>query len=211
MGTVKDLVKRAIPQRLIRQRLNVSGCVLFTFDDGPHPDITPRVLDVLDRHSARGLFFIPGGRIGRAPKLLEEIVRRKHGIGNHGFTHTACSRLSFREIIDEIGKCSEEIFLAAGVRTKFFRPPLGIITPILMVAAEKCNHRVMRWSFDCGDYSYLRDAVPSSLAENLLAGIEDRAIVLAHDDHENIPRFLELTLPRLVDRGVDLSGGLASL
>ncbi|MCI5121153.1 MAG: hypothetical protein D3908_08195, partial [Candidatus Electrothrix sp. AUS4] len=77
LGSLKQLV----PPSIVRQKLSVKGCILFTFDDGPDPEITPRVLDVLDEYGARGLFFIPGIRIKKAPDLLKEIINRKHGIG----------------------------------------------------------------------------------------------------------------------------------
>lgn len=203
--------KQFIPASIIRQKLDMNNSILFSFDDGPHAEITPRVLDCLDKYCARGLFFIPACRIINAPKLIKEILSRGHSIGNHSFTHTLVSQLSYQEIKNEINACKNELFLHCGFETSLYRPPQGIITPSLIVAAWRCRHKIVRWSFDSGEYSYMRGAVPSDLADNFLNNIHDRAIVLSHDDKETTPDFLKLVLPRLVERGIDLKNGLHSL
>lgn len=211
MLKIGSLLKHVVPASIIQQKLDVKGCILFTFDDGPHPEITPRVLDILEQYGARGLFFILGNRIKRAPKLLKEIIDRKHGVGNHSFTHTTCSHLSFREIIDDINKCRDEILSLTGITTKLYRPPMGVVSPSLIFASRKSNHRLIRWSLDSGEYSYIQNATSSELADNFFRILHDRAIVLSHDDNETVPSFLELILPRLVDSGFDLRSGLLSL
>ena len=211
MAGIGSLLKNCVPNSLIRQKLDRKGSVLLTFDDGPHPNVTPRVLDLLEKFAVRGLFFIPGNRAGRAPHLLREIVERNHVIGNHGFTHTDCTRLSVQEIVEEIANCQKELFSHTGVHTSVFRPPRGAVSPSLLIAARYCRHSIMRWSFDSGEYSYMRDKPVSAMADNFLSNIHDRAIVLSHDDTDIMPRLLELVLPGLVDRGVDLKNGLLSL
>lgn len=211
MITLGSMLKHVIPSAIVRQKLDTRGCILLTFDDGPHPEITPRVLDLLDKYGARGLFFIPGNRILKAPTLVGEIVRRGHGIGNHGFTHAACSQLSFKEIVDEITECKNALLSQSGVITHLYRPPKGIVSPSLVLAARQCKHDIVRWSLDSGEYSYMRNASSSILAANVVQRIRDRAIVLSHDDNAEIPAFLELVLPRLVEDGFDLRSGLNSL
>ncbi|MCI5207714.1 MAG: polysaccharide deacetylase family protein [Candidatus Electrothrix sp. ATG2] len=205
IGSLKHLV----PPSIVRQKLSVKGCILFTFDDGPDPEITPRVLDVLDEYGARGLFFIPGIRINRAPGLLKEILERKHGIGNHSLTHVANNSLSFKELIHEIDRCRDKIFSLTGITTKIYRPPMGITTPSLILASRYCKHRIMRWSLDVGEYGYMENATPAELAENFLNCVHDRAIVVSHDDKETTPEFLKLVLPKMIDSGFDLKTGLA--
>lgn len=208
---IGSMVKHFIPASIIIQRLAVEKCILFTFDDGPHPEITPRVLDALDQYGARGLFFIPANRIIKAPNLIREIIARKHLIGNHSFTHAPCSQLSFSLIMGEINKCKEEIFVHSGIVTKFYRPPMGVVTLPLILAAWRCKHKIVRWSIDSGEYSHMRNATPFALADKFLKNIHDRAIVLSHDDKDTTPCFLNLVLPKLVDKGFDLANGLSSL
>ena len=209
MAKLPSLLKHIIPASIVQQKLSVNGCILFTFDDGPDPEVTPRVLDVLDQYGARGLFFIPGCRIERAPKLLKEIIQRKHGIGNHSLNHISNATLSFQELIGEINECKKKIFLLTGNTTEIYRPPMGIIPLSLIVAAKYCKHRIMRWSLDVGEYGHMKNATASELAEHFLKNVHDRAIVLSHDDKDTTPKFLELVLPELIDSGFDLKRGLS--
>jgi peptidoglycan-N-acetylglucosamine deacetylase len=209
--SLKYALKQTIPASIIRHRLNKKKCILFTFDDGPHPEITPKVLDILDQYGARGLFFIPSSQIDRSPKLLKKIIDRKHGIGNHGATHTPCSDLSFRQIITEINSCKDEILSQCGITTKHFRPPLGITTLSLLVAAWSTNHKIVRWSISSGEYDNMRNKTPRELADNFFKMLHDKAIVLSHDDIDTTPDFLKLVLPNLVAEGYDLSSGLDSI
>jgi peptidoglycan/xylan/chitin deacetylase (PgdA/CDA1 family) len=205
------VIKHLVPASVIRQKLDIKRSILFTFDDGPHPEITPRVLDILDQYGAKGLFFIPGIRLIKSPKLILEIVQRKHGIGNHSFNHTTCNRLSYSEIVEEITKCKEAIFSHCGVITDCYRPPEGIVTLSLLFAAWNSNHKIIKWSLDSGEYSYMKNATSYELAENFMSRIHDRAIVISHDDKDTVPDYLKLVLPRLVNEGYDLANGLHSL
>lgn len=205
------LFKHIVPASIIQQKLVGKGQVLFTFDDGPDPDITRKVLDIMEKYEARGLFFIPGIRIKRAPELLQEIVQRKHGLGNHSLSHTSNASLSFRKLVKEINDGSDEIFFVSGVRTAIYRPPMGIVPLKLIVAAQYCRHKIMRWSLMSGEYSHLVNATAQELADNLLNDIREQAIVVSHDDHEAMPEFLELVIPQLIDRGFDLKTGLSSV
>lgn len=210
LSDMNSYLKRAIPASIVRQKLSKKGCILFTFDDGPHPEFTPRVLDVLDEYGARGLFFIPSIRIERAPKLLSEIVNRNHGIGNHSASHTANNMLSIKGLTAEIKKCSLDIQALSGVTTKIYRPPCGIVTISLLFAAKHCQHKIMRWSVDIGEYSHMRHASSSEMAEKFLKNIHDKAIILSHDDVGTTHEVLAIVLPRLIDMGFDLKNGLAS-
>ena len=166
MANFSVLLKHVVPSSIVQQKLAIKGCILFTFDDGPDPDITPRVLDVLDEYGARGLFFVPGIRIKRAPNLLKEILERKHGIANHSLTHVSNDTLSLKELIHEIDGCRNEIFSLTGIMTNIYRPPKGLTTLSLILAAKYCRHRIMRWSVDVGDYGYMKNATPVELADN---------------------------------------------
>ena len=208
---LKPIIKKIIPSTIIRQKLDKKNCILFTFDDGPHPEITSKVLDILDEYGAKGLFFIPVSRINRKPALLKEIINRKHGIGNHGTTHTPASKLSFRQNINEIKVCQNEIRSYSGIVTELFRPPCGVITPSLIAATYCSKHKIIRWSIDSGDYSYMKNGSSSDLAKNFFKIVHDRAIVLSHDDKDTTPDFLKLVLPRLVDQGYDMQSGLSSI
>ena len=101
--------------------------VAITIDDGPDPEVTPRVLDLLDEHNARATFFCIGERVERHPALARAIVARQHEIGNH--THRHLMRFSLlgpRGVAQEIGRAQEAIGAATGEVARFFRAPAGL-------------------------------------------------------------------------------------
>jgi peptidoglycan-N-acetylglucosamine deacetylase len=209
--TFISIAKSCIPRQVLRQRLNRKGrgAVLLTFDDGPHPDATPRVLDLLDRWNARAVFFIPGTRVAEAPHLLSEILKRGHRLGNHTFSHRV--KVDYRAYVDDIQRCQQLLYDMTGQYPRYFRPPKGHLTLASYFAIKYCRLVIVRWSFDTGEHSNLRTATPEQRAACLLAHVQDRAIVLSHDDTEDTPQMLELALPRLVERGFDLATGVDCL
>jgi len=209
--TVISIAKSIIPRQVLRQRLNRTGrgAVLLTFDDGPSPEVTPRVLDLLDRWNARAVFFIPGIHAARAPHILEEILKRGHRLGNHTYSHLL--KASVRQYVDDVQRCQRLLYDVTGHRPCYFRPPRGHLTLASFCAAKCCRLVIVRWSFDSGEYSYLRDATPEQLAENLIANVKDRAIVLSHDNTEKTAEMLAIALPQLVARGLDLTKGVDCL
>lgn len=210
-ASAKSVLKALVPQSVIRHKLGISGAVLFTFDDGPHPEVTPRVLDVLDASGTKGLFFIIGERIQVAPKLLSEIVQRGHGLGSHGFKHIECSRLSLSQMMADMRECRERIFDASGISTPLYRPPFGVVTASTILAAWRGGYRVIRWSVDSGEDTPMQNATPRELAQSVEDRLHDGAIVLSHDDNELTPEYLKLLLPRLAARGIEMKRGLASI
>lgn len=208
---IASIIKNLIPKTLIQQSLDNKECILFTFDDGPHPEITPKVLDILDKFNAKSVFCIPSTRIVKAPHLLDEIVARGHSIQNHGRNHLSCSELSTNQIKEEIQQCQSEIFEKVGLKTSFFRPPYGITTFSTVWASKRMKHNILRWTLDVGEYSYMQGASSQELADNVIQKIRGGDIILAHDDNAQIPEVLSIVLPKLEDMGFDLRGGLTSL
>lgn len=207
---VSSFIKPLIPPKIIQQRLieRGEGNVLLTFDDGPHPDITPKVLDLLDKYQARALFFITGSRIDGAPKLLKETIRRGHQIGNHTYSHFNYPIPSFRQCRIEILKCQEKIYDITGMTPIYFRPPRGKISLPMLFGVKYLRMKIIRWTIDTGEYSYMQDATAEELADNLIRKIDNRAIVLSHDDNEKILKLLEIVLPKLVEMRFNLYNGL---
>jgi len=195
---------------MISQKLNAKGkgAILLTFDDGPDPDITPHLLNLLREYDARAMFFVPGSRIERAPALLKEILKQGHVLGNHTDSHGDVAGLSFQQYRDEILKCQKKIFAITGESPRYFRPPEGIITLPMIYAARSSQLRIVRWSVETGEYSYMTESEPDALASNLMQSIESRSIVLSHDDNKKIPLLYEIVLPKLKEMGFNLHKGL---
>lgn len=210
-GWLRSSMKQLVPSFVVRRKLGLRSAILFTFDDGPHPEFTRKVLDLLDDYAARSVFFIPGTRIARAPDLLREIVRRGHALGNHGYSHKSADALSYRQLLADIQKCQQLIFEHSGTWTTLYRPPRGVVTPALIAAAWRSGHCIVHWSLDSGEYSTYKGAAADPIAASFMQKVHERAIVLSHDDLHTTPEYLKLVLPQLKERGFDLSVGLTSL
>jgi peptidoglycan/xylan/chitin deacetylase (PgdA/CDA1 family) len=194
------------------------GEVAITIDDGPDPEVTPRVLDLLARYGAQATFFCVGDRVERHPDLARDIVRRGHDVENHTQRHRhSFSFLGPRGMAAEIGGAQEAITRVVGVRPRFFRAPAGLRNPFLEPVLCRLGLRLASWTrrgFDTVDGS--ADDVYRRLSRSLRGG----DILLLHDGHAaaaqgGAPVILEV-LPRLLDalrnrqmRAVTLRAALA--
>ena len=176
------------------------GAVAITIDDGPEPEVTSRVLDLLDEHQARATFFCIGERVNRHPALARAIVARQHEIGNHTYRHLKrFSLLGPRGVAQEIARAQEAIGSATGEVARFFRAPAGLRNPFLEPVLTRANLQLVSWTrrgFDTVNGSAAR--VLDSLTRHLQSG----DILLLHDGHaartpSGSPVILEV-LPRLL-------------
>lgn len=133
-------------------RTDSPGTLAITFDDGPNPAITPRLLDLLDRHQVRATFFVIGQFAHGSPDLLREIFARGHTIGNHTETHPNLLFLGPGRIRDQIRRCNDAIAHMLGIQPKWFRPPFGMRNPWLAATAREFNLAVMMWTLLPGDW-----------------------------------------------------------
>lgn len=152
---------------------------LLTFDDGPDPDVTPRVLDVLDEFHHRAIFFLIGEKVDAHPDIVSEIVRRGHVVGNHTYIHSPWANfLGARSLLAQIRRTDEAIFRAAGVRPRLFRPPLGVVPHFLSVVMRRSGHKVVGWDVRSLDTKgEPRQVVLNRVAKKISRG----SIVLLHD------------------------------
>ena len=153
--------------------------VSLTLDDGPDPEVTPAVLDLLDRYNARASFFCIGTRARRFPDLCREIVRRGHSIENHTEHHShTFSLLGMRGFAREIGAGQETIASIVGQRPVFFRAPAGLRNPLLEPVLARMGLHLTAWTRRGFD-TVTRD--PKTVARRLLRGLAARDILLMHD------------------------------
>ncbi len=133
-------------------RTNSSRKLAITFDDGPNPAITPRLLDLLDRYNAKATFFLIGRYVRECPELVQETIARGHLVGNHTETHPNLFRLTRREIRIELRLCHDAISNALGSPPKWFRPPFGMRNPWVIPAARELGYRTVMWTLIPGDW-----------------------------------------------------------
>jgi len=198
--------------------LETRNLVALTFDDGPDPDITPRVLDALDQAGARATFFCIGERVLRHPQLTREILVRGHAVENHSHTHSPLAGFWGpgrwqRDIADAQRAISD----ATGVEPVFFRPPFGVRTPLLEPALAALGVHCAMWSSRAFDT--LSDDAEDVL-RRLQPSVRAGSIVLLHDGIALLrrcgSRVVLDVLPRLLQalahrglRSIDLRSAIA--
>ena len=138
-----------LPRSLITSRLlrEAGNSVLLTFDDGPHPEITPRVLNLLEKYGARAIFFVVGQRVLKAPYLLKRIQEQGHSIGNHTYSHSNTRQPWFLAYLFDLLRCEAIIAKHTENRPKFFRPVGGRISLTSLMIPRILGMRTINWSF----------------------------------------------------------------
>jgi peptidoglycan-N-acetylglucosamine deacetylase len=124
----------------------------ITFDDGPNPAITPRLLEVLDKYSAKATFFVIGRFVSACPQLTKEIAARGHVLGNHTQTHPNLFWLSPRGVRNELQRCHDALQDTVGAPAKYFRPPFGLRNPWVVSTARELGMQTVTWTLLPGDW-----------------------------------------------------------
>jgi peptidoglycan/xylan/chitin deacetylase (PgdA/CDA1 family) len=152
--------------------------VALTFDDGPHPRHTPRLLDILGAKGIPATFFLVGRRVVAFPGLAREIATRGHEIGNHGYAHVPLPFLPGPLLEREVERAGLVIEAATGVRPRFFRPPLGWFTPGALGAVRRLGYEPVIGTVHPRDSSR-----PGAgwIVDHLADRVRPGAILILHD------------------------------
>jgi peptidoglycan/xylan/chitin deacetylase (PgdA/CDA1 family) len=189
------------------RRLDDASRMAITFDDGPNPAVTPRVLVLLERYNATATFFLIGQRVRAFPAIAREIASRGHAIGNHTETHPPLTFLPARRITEELQRCDDAIVDATGKKPRWMRPPFGYRSPMLDgVVRRRGGAGVAMWNVAARDW---RTQLPQPVIQRLRRA-RGGDIVLLHDgDHRvlegkrgHVVAALEYWLPRWRDAGI---------
>jgi peptidoglycan/xylan/chitin deacetylase (PgdA/CDA1 family) len=155
--------------------------IALTFDDGPDPQVTPRVLDILDQHQVAATFFCIGDRVAAYPALTRDIARRGHAIENHSRRHSNYfSLLGPRAMAAEIASAQDIIGSVVGEPPLFFRAPAGLRNPFLDPVLAHLALRLVSWTRRGFDTVCNR---PATVLARLLRGLGPGNILLLHDGH----------------------------
>lgn len=153
--------------------------VALTFDDGPHPQGTPAVMEVLREHGATATFFLAGEQVERRPALVAEIVAAGHRVELHCHRHRNLLRLGAEQFLDDAERGRAAIEEAGGQAVADYRPPYGIFSAATLRAVRHRGWRPVLWSRWGRDWD--RRATPGSIARRTGSGVEAGDIVLLHD------------------------------
>lgn len=181
-------------------RVLVSGnYIAITFDDGPHPQNTPRLLDILAARNVKATFYVIGRSVDLHPGVLRRTVAEGHEIGNHSHTHRLLSKLSESEVRQEMQRCQDAVGRAAGVRMRTMRPPYGgLLQSQREMVHREFGYPTILWSVDPLDW---KRPGPSVVTSRILSGTTAGGIVLAHDLHSQTVDAMPATLDGLLRRG----------
>ncbi len=172
-------------------------CVYLTFDDGPIPEVTPQVLDILDRYHVKATFFWVGENVYRFPELAQEVYRRGHQVGNHTFNHLPGIRVS-QSIYSMNWQLCDEIIqktLGPSWNSLLFRPPYGRMRPYQQKQVIK-DHRIILWDILTHDYN--KDYTPARITRIVQRYMRNGSIILMHDSKKSAPNTLE-ALPMIIE------------
>ena len=177
--------------------------IALSFDDGPHPKTTDKILDVLAKYGIKATFFVVGENVEYYSAAAIRAVREGHEIGNHTYHHTLLSRTCENTITEEIRKTDEIIFRTAGIHPKLFRPPEGAYGECALKTAQNMHYRMILWTVDTRDW----ERPPAqTIVETVMANVKGGSIVLFHDYmHKNAQTMqaLEILIPKLLEKGFE--------
>jgi len=168
---------------------NEKNKVFLTFDDGPDPEVTPWVLDVLNRYKAKATFFCLGKNVEKYPELFQRIKEEGHAIGNHSYSHLDGWRTKNKGYFEDIERADKLI------QSNLFRPPYGRIKPS-QIRVLKEKYKIIMWDVLSGDYSEKINGEKS--AGNVLKWSRSGSIIVFHDIKQAF-KNLKVALPRILD------------
>ncbi len=163
-------------------------CVYLTFDDGPIPEVTPRVLDVLDRYGVKATFFMVGDNARRHPELVAEVLRRGHIVGNHTMHHLKGAGVSTKRYLADIHEADRYI------ASPLFRPPHGLLR-WKQAALLKREYTLIMYDLITRDYS--RHLSGEDVIRNVKHYSRPGGIIVFHDSLKSLPRLFDALGPSI--------------
>lgn len=166
--------------------------IYLTFDDGPTPEITEWVLDLLKKHNAKATFFCIGKNVENNPDIFQSIINQGHSIGNHTHNHLNGWKTSTSNYIENVKNC----FFNNHEKTRLFRAPYGKITPLQSRIIKKLGYKIIMYDVLSADFD--ASISKTKCLENVLKNIRPGSIVVFHDSQKAF-KNLEFVLPKTLD------------
>lgn len=194
-ATQDPAVYRSVP--------NEKKQIAVTFDDGPHPILTPRILEILEKYQVRATFFMVGVNVNNYSEAAKAVQEHGHEIGNHTYSHRHLSQMNAAALQSDLAKCEEIIVNVCGRRPCLFRPPEGVVNQSVRRCGAEKDYSLILWSIDTKDWE-VKNA--SKIADTVLKNIQPGDIILLHDyvgTQSKTPEALEIILPKLLAQGYE--------
>ncbi len=182
---------------------NSENTIYLTFDDGPTPEITERVLEILDKHQIKATFFCIGDNVRKYPEIVQKILSKQHSVGNHTYSHLKGWKTPTKTYISNTEACRMKLNSQFTIQnSQIFRPPYGKITPWQSFKLRKLGYKIIMWDVLSKDYDTSISA--EKCYENVIQNVSSGSIVVFHDSNkakENMFNSLEKTIETLKIKG----------
>ena len=178
-------------------------CVSLTFDDGPDENMTPKVLDVLNKHNIKATFFVIGQKAEKHPEIIKRMVNEGHIIGGHSWSHSYDFPMQSPETIyTEMSECEELVYNLTDKRILLFRPPFGVTNPLVSKAVDAKKYKCIGWSIRSLDTNENEDRV--SVFKRITRKLHNGGIILLHDRCDKADELLEMLISDLIEKEYDI-------
>ena len=176
----------------------------LTFDDGPHPVYTPKILDILKENNIRATFFLIGENAEKHPEIVRRIIAEGHEIGNHTYSHPHLQKINEKQLTKELKKTEDLLLDKFGYRPVLFRPPEGFCCAAVKNCASNMNYTLTLWDIDTTDWAH---NPVKNIVNTVTSNAGDGRIILCHDfvtKPSPTPEAIEIVIPRLKAMGYNL-------
>ena len=187
------LMRQLCPHALWRVE-GAGASVFLTFDDGPIPEVTPWVLDVLDSYGVQATFFMVGDNVRKHPDVYAQVVARGHAVGNHTFHHLQGRKCSVQSYMDDVELAQQ--LLPDGPAARLFRPPHGLVRRGQRCELDKQGYRVVQWDIVTRDYA--ERVTPERIARTIRRYARSGSIITFHDSLRSV-ETLRVALPQTIE------------
>ncbi|WP_026914108.1 polysaccharide deacetylase family protein [Christiangramia portivictoriae] len=189
-----SLLKLLYPKRI--SRIQDENAIYLTFDDGPIPEITPWVLDLLDDYSAKATFFCIGENVVKNPNIFQSILKNGHAVGNHTYNHLNGWKSS-KAVYTQNTEKTQQAFKDNHYHpeTRFFRPPYGRIKNSQASALVESGYKIVMWDVISGDYDHNLSA--EKCYQNVIENAASGSTIVFHDSEKAFKNLREV-LPRVL-------------
>ena len=177
--------------------------IALTFDDGPHPTLTPKILSILEKYQVPATFFMVGRNVANYPDAARAVLRAGHEVGNHTYSHYHMKLLDEESLNDELGLCEDVLEELCEYRPHLFRPPEGAVTQYVENCSDLGDYTLILWSLDTRDWETRNQ---QKIVNTVLENVRPGDIILMHDfigRKSKTPEALEALLPELLRRGYE--------